>query len=153
MLNGYINFLILRIRHYIICTQMRHSMVLFTEKLVVLYNLHWNLRCRKPCRCHMPTNIRRSEYISYGKTKTRRYIECIERSLNVEKFCAATGLQNHRRIYATYCSAQISQNKHIIHRFGLTNLVFKTNHVHWVLLIYWSSDFAVNYAFTTVLSS
>ena len=25
---------------------------------------------------------------------------------------------------------------------------FKTNHVHWVL-IYWSSDFAVNYAFTS----
>ena len=91
MLNGYINCLILRIRHYIICTQMRHSMVLFTEKLNVLYNLHWNLRCWKPCRCHMPTNIRRSEYISYGKTKTRRYIECIERRLNVEKFVLQQG--------------------------------------------------------------
>ena len=131
---------------------MRHSTVLFTPKLSSLHNLHWNL-CRKPWRCHMPTNIRRSEYISYGKIKTRRYIECIERRLNVEKFYAATGLQNHRRIYATYCSAQISQSKHIIHRFGLSNLVFKTYHVHWVLLIYWSSDFAVNYAFTTVLSS
>ena len=86
-------------------------MVLFTPKLPSLYNLHWNL-CRKPWRCHMPTNIRRSEYISYGKIKTRRYIECIERRLNVEKFYAATGLQNHRRIYATYCSAQISQSKH-----------------------------------------
>ena len=92
MLYGYINCLILISNYPPLHWMYRNETINGTihKKLHLLYNLHWNL-CRKPCRCHMPTNIRRSEYISYGKIKTRRYIECIERRLNVEKFVLQQG--------------------------------------------------------------